>query len=109
MKKMVLLLISICFVVNVNAKNYDNDGKPYDFYCYIDNIGYEIFWPGIKGYHPLYNQQGEKETFTNAADLLLYMSKRGWECINIECIEFSIIAGNEKRKFFIFKKKVISD
>lgn len=98
MKKLILFLFFMLPMV-VNAQRIDKPGEPYEFFCVVvkgvGNSASISFSSKNYTYRNLYNNGAG---FDNEADIINYMTKRGWQYV--ECIS---------DKHFLFKKIVTSD
>ena len=111
MKK--ILLFAFLFVsVFANAQNVKNDGKPYAYYCQLvgsRNFGgklrVEILWDNKGDAHHLRTEKGEKIEFKSMVDGMNYMSKRGWDYVEI--VVYS--EGTRNVVHYIFRKYVTND
>lgn len=107
MKKLLILMMTILLCLPMFAQNYENDGKPYYFYCQISgsfNLGgklrLSILWKD-KEENELRNEKGEKIEFKNMIEIINYMSKRGWEYVESNPSTNSLS--------YLFKKQVTKD
>lgn len=105
MRKLLLFLF-MCVCTGVNAQRIDKPGEPYDYYCKIrvirNNIGI-IEIPNSDSSYKFVDEKGENIKFNNHSDLLLYMSKRGWDHVET----YTIIDNYTLES--IIKKKVNKD
>ena len=84
MKKLILFLFFMLPMV-VNAQRIDKPGEPYEFFCVVvkgvGNSASISFSSKNYSYRNLYNNGAG---FDNEADIINYMTKRGWQYV--ECI-----------------------
>ena len=72
--------------LSVSAQRVNGPAKPYDYYCYVRVLGWngEISYPGDSNWATLMDDGGKKLKFKNDAELLNYMSKRGWTYVDMK-------------------------
>jgi len=82
--KQLLLCLMFCCTLSVSAQRVNGSAKPYDYFCYVRVLGWdgEISYPGDRNWATLMDDDGKKLKFKNDADLLNYMSKRGWTYVD---------------------------
>lgn len=113
MKQLIyLLFLLLTFVLNTNAQNYKNDGKPYDVYCIVfhaspsKNFSAMLVFDKTDKKNVMVDENGEKIVFKSCADLFTYMGKRGWKLIpsphSVSMTGYTFIE-------WLFVKTVISD
>ena len=82
--KQLFLLLMLCSTLSVSGQRVNGSAKPYDYYCYVRVLGWdgEISYPDDRNWATLMDDDGKKLKFKNDADLLNYMSKRGWKYVD---------------------------
>lgn len=100
-------MMAILLCLPMAAQNYENDGKPYYFYCEIQGrfgmggkLHLSILWKDQEE-KELRNEKGEDVEFNNMIEIINYMSKRGWEYVESYHYPNSIS--------YLFKKQVTKD
>ena len=104
MRKLLLFLL-MCVCTWVNAQRIDKPGEPYYYYIETIHSGDEIsvFISDKEKYTIRYTIIDENEDivrFKNDADVLNYMSKRGWEFVYVT---------STANQFYCFRKLVLND
>lgn len=86
----ILLLFLLCISIGVNAQRIDKPGEPYDYFCNIqlggDNDGI-IHFPK-KESMVICDSLNNPIRFESLGDVLVYMTKRGWEYVDIDSGKF---------------------
>ena len=99
MKKILFLLMMLPMMAN--AQRVDKPGEPYEYFCILKvEVGYTSLSFSSKnwGFRELLDENDKRLGFSNGADAVNYMTKRGW--IYVDHID---------SKTFIIKKIVSSD
>ena len=82
MRKLFLFLL-LCVCTGVSAQRIDKPGEEYDYFCTIFKQYGEknvlIFIQNSSKAYVLLDENDEPIDFKNIANILTYMSKRGWE------------------------------
>jgi hypothetical protein len=104
MRKLLLFLL-LCVCTGVYAQRIDKPGEPYYYYIETIRSGDEIsvFISDNEKYTIRYTIIDENEDvvhFKNDADVLNYMSKRGWEFVYVT---------STANQFYCFRKLVLND
>ena len=108
---MIVLALGICSF-NMEAQNYKNDGKTYDFYCVVNYSGTSQNFSAIlvfdkrENKNVMTDQNGKAIKFKSCAELFTYMSKRGWKLIPSPS-NVSLTGANSTE--WLFVKTVLSD
>ena len=84
--KQLFLCLMFCYTLSVSAQRVNESAKSYDYFCYVRVLGWdgEISYPGDSNWATLLDDDGKKLKFKNDADLLNYMSKRGWKYVDMK-------------------------
>lgn len=100
-------MMTILLCLPMAAQDYENDGKPYYFFCQIQGtfsmgskLHLDIIWKD-QVEKDFRNEKGEKIEFKNMIEFVNYMSKRGWEFVESYHYPNSIS--------YLFKKLVTKD
>ena len=111
MKKLLFFFALLLASIFVKAQDTIKTVEPYYFYCQVRGVMQisgriepsKIIWSGEKKEMVLTDENGRDLWLDNMADVMNYMSKRGWELDNV------FVLDHNSWFYYIFKKKVTSD